>query len=668
MPTDKISLPGDLVPDPAHAGTSDGPAHSDAPGAVEDLLRRREMLEVTLRSIGDGVIVTDAEGRVTFLNSVAEQLTGWLIEEARGQPFDKVFRIVNEQTGRPVEDPVAKVLRTGVIVGLANHTVLIARDDRWIPIDDSGAPIRHADGALVGIVMVFRDVTERKRAEQARAWLAALVESSDDAIASKTLDGIVTSWNPAAARLFGYEPAEIIGKPITTIIPPELHGEENEILSRLRRGERTDHFETVRVAKDGRRLEISLTVSPIRDESGAIVGVSKIARNITERKRIERVLRDADRRKDEFLATLAHELRNPLAPIRTAAELLRRSESLTPELRVVGTILERQVRQMTHLVDELLDLSRITSGRIRLHREWLDLAELLAAVIETHRQTAEAAQLRVTLSLPAEPLYVTGDRTRLTQVFSNVLHNAVKYTPSAGHIGIALRRQEGQAVVSVRDTGIGIPRDKLDYVFELFAQVDRSYDRPDAGLGIGLTLARQLVELHGGRIAAESDGPGLGSEFVVRLPAGAESPAQPGEPPRAVPHRVLSRRVLIADDNHDAAVTLSLLLQAMGHETRIAHNGLEAVEEAEVFRPHVVLLDIGMPKLDGYEAARRVAGRSWAGSTLLVAVTGWGQDTDLQRTKEAGFHHHLVKPVDPDQLSEIIAGKAPSRKGSGATE
>jgi PAS domain S-box-containing protein len=619
---------------------------------VEDSLRhQRETLQVTLSSIGDGVIVTDAVGRVTFLNAVAEGLTGWSIEQARHQPFESVFRIVNERTGRPVEHPVSKVLETGGIVGLANHTVLIHRDGHRIPIDDSGAPIRLAGGALLGIVVIFRDVTERKRAENARAWLAAIVDASDDAIVSKTLDGTITSWNPGAMRLFGYAPQEIIGQSIMTIVPPELQEEENETLGRLRRGERLDHFETERLAKDGHRLDISLTVSPIKDEDGEIIGASKIARDITERKRAEWMLREADRRKDEFLATLAHELRNPLAAIRNAAELLRREESLSPEL---SSILERQVGQMTHLVDDLLDVSRITTGQVRLQREPIELTGLLSTVIESYRSVFEAARHEVTFSAVDNPVYVDGDRIRLTQVFSNILHNAAKYTPPAGRIQIELRPADENAIVSVRDNGMGIPREKLDYVFVLFAQLNRSYERSDGGLGIGLTLAKRLVELHSGHIEAHSDGLNHGSEFVVRLPTiGVPAALAPSVPP-SEPANPNGRRVLIADDNQDAAVSLSLLLQAMGHETRVVYDGLEAVDAAEAFRPDVVLLDLAMPKLDGYEAARRIAQRAWARSTSLVAVTGWGQDTDRQRTREAGFHQHLVKPVNLEALTRLL--------------
>lgn len=619
------------------------------------LRRERETLEVTLKSIGDGVIVTDIGGRVTFLNPVAERITGWSMADARNQPFEKIFHIVNEHSGEPVEHPVAKVLETGGIVGLASRTVLIARNGRRVPIDDSGAPVRHPNGELIGIVVVFRDVTERKRAEHERAWLAAIVDSSSDAIASKTLDGIVTSWNPAAARLFGYQPAEIVGKPITTVIPPELHSEEAEILARLRRGERIEHYETVRLAKDGRRIDISLTISPVKGPDGTIMGASKIARDITQRKRNERLLREADQQKDEFLATLAHELRNPLAPICAAAELLKNAKSLAPELRAATAILERQARHMTHLVDDLLDISRITSGRIRLQQETVEFGELLETLIETHLHSLQSARHRSTVTTPDTPVHVSADRVRLTQVLSNILHNAVKYTPPGGRIEIALRTEDRQAIVSVRDNGMGIPAERLEHIFEPFAQLDTSYEHGDGGLGIGLMLAKKLVELHRGSIEARSAGRGKGTEFLIRLPIVAAAPARHTSAPPRHSDPSASRRVLIADDNHDAAVSLSMLLQALGHDTRVVHDGIEALEEAELFQPDIVLLDIGMPRLDGYETARKMKSRPWAAATRIVAVTGWGQETDRQRAKEAGFDRHFVKPVNLEALKELVS-------------
>jgi two-component system CheB/CheR fusion protein len=505
-------------------------------------------------------------------------------------------------------------------------------------------------------------MADRARLElTVKSWLAAIVESSDDAIISKTLDGIVTSWNPAATRLFGYRPTEIIGRPIMTIVPPELHAEEVEILARLRRGERIDHYETVRLAQDGGRIEVSLTISPVRDEAGVIIGASKIARDITRRKRDERLLREADQQKDEFLATLAHELRNPLAPICAAAELLKQAKTLEPELRAATTILDRQARHMRHLIDDLLDMSRVTSGRIRLQPEPIELAELLQGVVETYRQAPETTRHRITLATAGAPVHVSGDRIRLTQIFANILHNAVKYTPPGGSIEIALRTENRQAIVSVRDSGMGIPPEMLEYVFQPFAQLDRSFEHADVGVGIGLTLAKRLIELHQGHIEAKSAGSGKGTEFLIHFPTTAAAPAERVRAPQRQADLWLSRRVLIADDNHDAAVSLSMLLQSLGHETRVVHDGIEALEEAELFRPEVVLLDIGMPRLDGYETARRIAGRPWAAATKIVAVTGWGQETDRERAKEAGFHRHLVKPADLDALLEVMSSAPEER-------
>jgi PAS domain S-box-containing protein len=631
-------------------------AQMDRRERVEDTLRQqREILEVTLSSIGDGVIVTDARGNITFLNAVAQTLTGWSLAEATDKPLGQVFRVFNELTGQPAEHPVLSNLRADRVVALVNHTSLLSRDGRRrVPLDAWAAPMQLPGGVPFGIVLIFRDITEKKNAEVGQALLASIIESSADAIVSKTLEGYVTSWNLGASRLFGYSAEEMVGKSITQIIPSELHNEEKEILARLRRGEQIDHFETVSVRKDGRRIAISLTVSPIRNASGAIVGASKVARDISERKQAEAALREADRRKDEFLAMLAHELRNPLAPIRNATALVCRAQDLNPDLHTACGIIDRQVRQMTHLVDDLLDVSRITAGRVRLQEEVLDLSAVLALAIESSRPALENSGNEFALDLPQQPIYVRGDRVRLAQVFSNILGNAAKYTPGGGNVRLELRREDTQAVVRIRDSGIGIPPHMLKFVFDLFAQVDRAYDRTGGGLGVGLTVAKRLVEMHHGRIEAMSLGVNTGSEFVVRLPVIAD--AQAVQAPRAhdAGARSVRRKVLIADDNQDAAASLGMLLHVMGHETRLAHDGLEALEAAEVFRPDIVLLDIGMPQLNGYETARRLRARPWAASTVLIALTGWGQEADRRRARDAGFHHHVVKPLDPDVLAEML--------------
>ncbi len=485
--------------------------------AEEALREQSEWLRVTLASIGDAVISTDGDGRVTFMNGVAETLTGWPRAEAVGRPLPDVFHVVHDHTRQPVENPAPLALHEGRSVGLANHILLIARDGTERPIDDSVAPMRDEGGAVVGAVLVFRDVSDRRRAEEAQARLAAIVDSSEDAIVSKTLDGIITTWNAAAERLFGYTAREAVGRPITLIIPTERHDEERGILERLRRGERVEHFETVRMAKDGRRLDISLTVSPIRDDAGRIIGASKIARDITERKAIEKALREADRRKDEFLAVLAHELRNPLAPLRNGLQVLRLAERDADARASAREMMERQLGHMVRLIDDLLDISRISRDKMELRRSRLLLADIVSSAVEVARPMIEDARHTLTVSLPPEPVFLYADLTRLAQVFGNLLTNSAKYTRNGGHIWLVAERRGEDVYVSVRDDGIGIPAEAIPTIFDMFSQVDRSLERSTGGLGIGLALVKGLVEMHGGTVSAESGGAGMGSTFTVRL-------------------------------------------------------------------------------------------------------------------------------------------------------
>lgn len=626
----------------------------------EALLAERERLRITLASIGDGVICTDAEGRVTFLNGVAEALTGWPLAQATGQSLPEVFRIVNEQSRRPVANPALRALEEGVIVGLANHTLLIARDGTERPIDDSAAPICDSFGAMLGAVLVFRDVTERKQAEETRARLAAIVESSDDAIVSKTLDGTIRSWNAGAERLFGHSAAETIGKSITLIIPPDRLDEERQILARLRRGERIDHFETVRMAKNGRLIDISLTVSPVRDAEGHIVGASKIGRDITERKRAERALREADRRKDEFIALLAHELRNPLAPIRNGLQVMRLGSEDADAIAQVQAMMERQLTHMVRIVDDLLDISRISRGKMELRRSRLSLADIVASAVETARPVIEAGGHELLLSLPPTPVFLDADLTRLAQVLGNLLSNSARYTPAGGHIWLEAREQEGQAVISVRDDGIGIPEKALKTIFEMFAQVDRSLERGSEGLGIGLALVKALVELHGGTVTAESPGPGQGSTVTVRLPVLREASASGASPmasstPSKAGHE---RRLLVVDDNRDAATSMAMMLRLVGYDVRTASDGLKAVATAESFQPQVILMDLGMPNLSGYEATRRIREQPDGQAVTIIALTGWGQESDRIRSREAGCDGHLVKPVALADLEKLLSDLA----------
>ncbi|HET8781565.1 MAG TPA: PAS domain S-box protein [Pyrinomonadaceae bacterium] len=628
----------------------------------------REVFRVTLRSIGDAVITTDIEGCITYINGVAESLTGWTQADALGQPLERVFHIVNEVTRQPVENPATRALRQGVVVGLANHTVLIKKDGTESPIDDSAAPIRNEQGLVSGCVLIFRDVTVQRLVEREKAnqllttrLLASIVESSNDAIIGKSLDGVIQSWNAAAERLFGYTAEQAIGRQISLVIPPDLLPEEEAIVSRLNAGQRIEQYETERVRSDGQRILVSLTISPIKDAAGNVIGASKIVRDVTERKQLEDDLRrlaadlsENDRRKNEFLATLAHELRNPLAPMSNMLEVVKRANGDGETLKRAHDTIERQLAQMVRLVDDLLDLNRITHDRLELRRSEVELSSVIEQAVEVARPLIDAAGHNLVVDLPTEPIYLNADRARLAQVFGNLLNNSSKYTTPNGQISLSAMRTGDEVLVSVRDDGAGIPPDKLDSIFDMFMQVDRSADQSHGGLGIGLTLVKRLVEMHGGSIEARSRGEGQGSEFVVQLPtlqkAAQASKAADDTPAESTPQR----RILIVDDNIDSADSLAMLLEITGNKTYMAHDGVEAVEAIEKHRPEVVLLDIGLPKLDGHEVCRRVREQPWGKDIVVIALTGWGQEDDRRKSEEVGFNGHLVKPVDYDKLLQLI--------------
>jgi PAS domain S-box-containing protein len=509
---------------------------------------------------------------------------------------------------------------------------------------------------------------ERRTAERARAQLVAVVESSDDAIIGMTRDGFVTSWNGGAVRLLGYTSSEIVGQSIARTIPPELRESEGATLARIASGERVNHYETVRLPKEGAPIPVSIRLSPILDRAGRIIGISKIARDNTERKRVEEALRLADQRKDAFLATLAHELRNPLTPIRYATRLLE--PGVPPQMADdARKMIDRQLAQMAHLLEDLLDVSRVTRGVLEIRREQLDVREIIESAAASMKPLAEAAHQELAISLPVEPLAVSGDAVRLTQILGNLLHNATKYTPARGHITVTASSEGQEVIITVKDDGIGIASEALPTIFDLFVQLEAPGTRSAGGLGIGLSLARDLAKLHGGRIEAHSVGPGLGSEFVVRLPRVKEAAALTG--PVAAPEKITALgaagvRVLIVDDNVDAATSLSYVLALAGYHTAVAHDGKRALEVAETLRPAIVLLDIGLPGLSGHDVARQLRAAPWGRELRLIAVTGWGHESDRARSLEAGFDAHLTKPIDPEMLLQHIAQAAlGAREGAG---
>ena len=370
----------------------------------------------------------------------------------------------------------------------------------------------------------------------------------------------------------------------------------------------------------------------------------------------EMALREADRRKDEFLATLAHELRNPLAPMLNAIAILNGSATTAAEAGWARDVIERQMHHMTRLIDDLLDVSRISRGTIDLKRTRADLAKVIRAAVETSRPVIEERTHRLEIDLPTEPIILDADVTRLAQVFANLLNNAAKYTGPGGQISIRARRVEREAVVTVADTGIGISREQLPHIFEMFAQLNHGSGDGSAGLGVGLTLVRQLLALHGGTIVAQSGGPGMGSEFIVSIPIHADQSGADVEVVSAAPTQDAKvRRMLIVDDNREAADTLATIFRTMGNDVRTAYDGAEALEVARAFEPEVALLDLGLPGLNGYEVAQEIRTRPWGRDTLMIAITGWGNDEDRRRSQAAGFDHHLVKPVAPAVLLDLIA-------------
>jgi len=748
---------------------------------TEESERRKRLYETILSATPDFVYVFSLDHRILYANDSLVAMWGV------GSPVGKTFLEVGyepwhaEMHGREIDQ--VRATKQPIRGEVPFDGTLGRRIYDYIFV-----PVLGADGQVEVVAGTTRDVTDRKLAEEAQARLAAIVESSGDAIISTTLDGVIRSWNAGAERLFGYAAAEAVGRHIILVIPPERHEEDREILERLRRGERVEHFETVRVAKDGRPIDVSLTVSPVHNTQGEVVGASKVARDITarrlaeaalreseerfrlmadalpvlvwvsdrskgctwfnkswldftgrpmqellgngwaddvhpddlgqcmdvyvtsfdarrpfsmdyrlrrhdgeycwledngvprfdgqggfagyigscvdftDRKRAEEALRqvaadlsEADRKKDDFIALLAHELRNPLAPIRNGLQVLRLAGGDMDAVGQARAMMDRQLSHMVRLIDDLLDVSRISRNKMELRRARVLLADVVANAVETARPMIDASGHELSLSVPPGPVFLDADLTRLAQVVSNLLTNSAKYTGHGGKIRLCAERHAGEVVVTVRDNGIGIPAAALPNIFDMFSQVDRSVERSTGGLGIGLALVKGLVEMHGGTVTAESLGEGKGSTFTVRLPAmaGRAAPAVPGveeDGPRAT-----GRRILVVDDNRDGADSLAMMLRMMGNEVRTANDGVEAIESADQFHPEVILMDVGMPRLNGLEATRRIRGQEWGRRIIIIALTGWGQNGDKERSREAGCDGHLVKPVNLPDLEKMLA-------------
>ena len=611
------------------------------------------------------VYACDADGRITLFNTLAAEL--WGRRPAIGDSDERFcgsFRLWRHDGSLLPHDetPMAMAIRNGQRT--RNGEVVIERPDgSRIVVSVNIDPLYDDAGRITGAINVFQDVTDRSRAQVERGHLAAIIDSADDAIISKSLDGIVRTWNKAAERIFGYTAEDIVGKSITLLMPPERQNEGPRILERIRAGKPMDHFETVRRRKDGTDIEISLTVSPIKVAAGRVIGASKIARDISKHKAAERALseseerlREHDRRKDEFIATLSHELRNPLAPLRMVTEIVRTNAGANSRLQWAAGLIERQVKHLGRLVDDLLDLSRIANAEVALVTAPADLRDIVWQAVEMNRAAVEAKRHNLWVDVPERRFHLDCDAARLVQVVSNLLSNAVKYTPRGGSIHVAAATEGSSVALHVRDSGAGITADVLPHVFDMFVQGSQTVARAEGGLGIGLTLVKRIVMLHGGDVTAASEGPGKGSEFIVRLPlVGRVHTADRRQDEAQGAAFVPGRRILIADDNPDITEALATLLRQFGHEVRTAGDGIEALEAARDFLPDVAVIDIGLPGHDGCAVAQQMRQDPRFKHTLLVAHSGYGHAQHRDASRAAGFDHHLVKPVDPYELQALLA-------------
>ena len=618
------------------------------------------------------LLETDLNGVITAWNVGAEWIFGYTAPQALGQPLS-VF--IESARHREQDEMTARAGRGETIERI--ETLGVRRDSSLVPLTMSVTPCRDSRGEIVGVSRVATDVSRRRRIEPGVLRLAAIVESSDDAIVGKDLNGIVFSWNRAAERIFGYTAEEMIGRSIRTIIPADRQSEEDEVIARIHRGEPVNHFETLRRRKDGSLLPVSLTISPIRGPGGTVIGASKIARDITERKQAEteraRLLslaQDASRLKDEFLATLSHELRTPLNAILGYTRMLR-SGLIAPDkqARALDTI-ERNATSLTEIIEDVLDVSRIISGKIRLNVRPVDLETLIRESLEAVRPAADARGISIECSFDSSDARVSGDPERLQQIVWNLVSNAVKFTGRGGNVDVSLEHSASHVEVRVHDTGIGIAPEFLPYVFERFRQGDSGITREYGGLGLGLAITKHLVEMHGGTISVSSAGRGAGATFSVRLPvigARTREREMPRVPPRAhragveIPVGALRGvAVLAVDDDVDALMMVREILEAAGASVTTADSARQALSLMDVNPPDVLLADMAMPKMSGFELISEVrkSPNPRIRNVPAAALTAYARSEDRAHALRSGFQLHLAKPIDPCELMEAIASLA----------
>jgi PAS domain S-box-containing protein len=684
--------------------------------AEGDERAERRRFQATVMSIGDAVIATDSAGRVAFMNGVAEGLTGWRMPEAVGKRLEEVFVIVNGESKEPTLTPVNKVLESGRTHVSAHDRVLIARDGTERPIDDSAAPIMDDRGETTGVVLVFRDVTGRKEAEKERKQveqatrrraeqLERLAETATRINGAQGVDSVIAVVTEEARYLIGarhsatcmvlnprqahsysvistasnracmrkcietpgvelYEVIKAQNRPVRLTQADLADDPRWQALKKIAMAIPTANgwLTAPLVGRDEKSMGLLQLADKdegdfTADDEAILVQLSRLAAIAIENATLYDELRANDRRKDEFLAMLAHELRNPLAAIGNAVNITVRT-GLEEHIDWSMDVITRQTNHLTRLIDDLLDVSRINLGKIELRKEILDATLIIDSAATTVRPLVNERKHTLEVSIESRNLWVYADPTRLEQVVVNLLTNAAKYSDNGGHIRLSARNDGADVVFTVLDRGAGIPPEKVAGMFELFAQGDRSLERSEGGLGIGLTVVKRLVEMHGGTIVARSEGLGKGSEFTIRI-AAATRPAPPmAKVSRSANNADTKARILVVDDSKDTAQGMVKLLNLIGHETQSAHDGDEALKVARAFRPHFVFLDIALPGMDGYEVAARMRREECCKNAVIVAITGYGQDEDRRRAAEVGFDHHFIKPLDHDALLSLISPAA----------
>ena len=598
-----------------------------------------------------GIFILDTDGHVVSWNTGAEKIKGYRASEIIGQHFSVFYPPEAVAQGWPQEE-----LRRAIAFGrLEDEGWRVRKDGSRFWANVTITPIYDRAGTLSGFAKVTRDLTERRkheeqlRASEERSRL--LVENVRDyAIFMLDDGGLVRSWNSGARAINGYETHEILGQPLSIFYTPEDQqaGKPQAELEAAKLFGRVEN-EGWRVRKDGTVFWVNAIVTAMRAPDGKLIGYAKVTRDMTERKRLEELERSS-RRMNEFLAMLAHELRNPLAPIRNAVTVMQLEELPSPAVRTCRDIIDRQLTHVTHLVDDLLDIGRLSTGKVKLRLEIVRMAEVVSRSVEAVRPLMDTRRHTLSVHVPPSPVYVNGDPTRLAQILQNLLINAAKYTQEGGRISLTLEPRDGFVNTSVEDNGRGLDENHIEAIFELFRQGPN--DTPsESGLGIGLTLARSLAEMHGGTLEARSPGLGKGSTFTVRLPVAQDAPS-PEHDTEA--DEIKARRVLVVDDNRDAADTTTAILRLLGHEVECTYSGRAALELAAHWRPGVIFLDLAMPEMDGIETLRRLRETPAGGRIFAIAMTGYGSQDDKRRTADAGFDAHLTKPVELDALTALL--------------